>query len=614
MSGERRSGPQRDSMESALERLPSDPGCYLFKNESGEIVYVGKALRLRARVRSYFQKGAKQDRKTRALVSEVRDLEFIVTRDELDALVLENNLIKRHRPRFNVMLRDDKNFPYLKLTWKEDFPRVVLVRKPKSDGSLYFGPFLPASHARRTLRMIPKFFQVANCHVRFDGKQRPCLYYHIDQCLAPCAGKADQSEYRDRAEQVRLFLSGRNAELKREIEGRMSAASESQKYEQAARFRDMLRALDSLADKRQMTSVDLEPVDYWAEYREDERVALELFRMREGRVVGRREFAFEAGVAPEKFYDVVLPQFYIAEEVPKEIVLPRLPADLGLIDSFLERVAGRKVKIDAPSRGERRRFLDVVARNAQLLFEARFQASHTRGVEALEALRDALGFDEAPFRIEGFDVSHTRGTEPRASMVVFEGGRPKKSDYRTYKVAPAEPGDDFAAIREAVARRYARLAREGKKFPDLVLIDGGKGQLSAALEALDEAGVSGLPVASLAKREEELFLEGRDGPLLLDRHDPALRLVQQVRDEAHRFALSRHRRARSRATISSALTRIAGIGPTTTRRLLEQFGSVDGVASASVETLAAAVGPAKARLVKDGLATGADAGNGEGRG
>ena len=587
----------------ALGRLPEQPGVYRYWDAAGKILYVGKALSLKSRVRSYFQESAKHGPRIAAMVETVADLDVIVTRSEVEALILENNLIKEHRPPYNVLLRDDKNFPYLKLTVKDEFPRVVLVRRPRTDGQLYYGPFLPASAARRTLRMIPRFFQVANCYLRFDGKQRPCLLFHMDQCLAPCAGHADAAEYRERVEQARLFLEGRDAELRAELEERMAAASGALEFERAARYRDMLGALETLAARQQMSSVGLEAIDFWAEYREGDRAAVELFRMREGRILGRREFTLADAPEPEAFYDAILPQFYADQEPAPEIVLPRLPREAALIEEFLRARRGGKVALRAPVQGDKRRLLDLVAQNARLAFEARFRATHVHGVQMLEELRDVLGLDEPPFRIEGFDVSHLHGTEPRASMVVFEGGKPRKADYRVFKVRTAAAGDDYQAMREVVGRRYARIQREAKRLPDLVLIDGGTGQLAAAIQALGELGLGSLPIISLAKREEEIFLEGRGEPILLERGDPALHLVQQIRDEAHRFAVKHHRAARSRRTFQSELTALPGIGALTARRLLEQFGSLDGVRAASEEALAAAVGKARARTLRESLAS-----------
>lgn len=590
-----------EAVREALGRIPEAPGCYRMFGSDGELLYVGKAKSLRPRVRSYFQDNAQHPPKVAALVALVAGLDFIVTRSELEALLLENNLIKEHKPRFNVMLRDDKNFPYLKLNIRDPFPRVTLVRRPKPEGSLFFGPFLPASHAWRTLRMIPRFFQVANCHVRFDGKQRPCLLYHMDQCLAPCAGLADQQEYADRVEQVKLFLEGRDQELAALIEQRMQTASEGLEFERAARFRDMLAALKALSAKQGMITVGDAALDFWAEYREGDQVAVELFCMRGGRMVGRHEFTMEPAPDPEILYDTVLPQFYAEQTPPTEVVLPRLPQDPGLIEDFLTGRAGEKVSLKAPRQGERRQVLDLVAQNARLAFEARFRQPHVHGVRGLEELRDLLGLEEPPFRIEGFDVSHLHGEEPRASLVVFEGGRPKKSDYRIFKVRSGGTGDDYQAMREVVGRRYARLKREGKRLPDLVLIDGGKGQLNAALAALSDLGLGDLTLLSLAKQDEEIFLESREAPLRLERRDPALNLLQQVRDEAHRFAVKHHRGARSRVRVQSALTGIPGIGALTARRLLEQFGSLEGVREASEAALAAAVGPGRARLIRAAL-------------
>ncbi len=586
----------------ALARLPEAPGCYRYYDAGGTLLYVGKARSLRPRVRSYFQPSAQHAPKTLALVAETATLDFIVVSSEVEALILESNLIKQHHPRYNILLRDDKSFPYLKLTSQDPFPRVNLVRRPKPDGNQFYGPFLPSSHAWRTLRMIPRFFQVANCQLPFDGKQRPCLYYHLNQCLAPCAGKADPIEYAERVSQARLFLEGRHDELAQTVTSRMKEASDALQFERAAHYRDMLGSLEFLSQKQGMISSGLESIDFWAEYREGEQAALEVFQMRDGKVINRREFTFETAPDAETFYDALLPQFYAGEEPPPEIVLPRWPQDRALLEEYLRRRRGSKVALRATVQGETRRFLDVVAQNAQLAFEARFRQQRGHGVEVLEALRTLLGLDEPPFRIEGFDISHTQGTEPRASMVVFEGGKPKKADYRIFRVKVAEAGDDYAAMREVVGRRYARLQREGKRLPDLILIDGGKGQLGAARAALEEVGVGGVPFISLAKQQEEIFLPGREAPLRLDRHDPALYLIQQVRDEAHRFALSRHRRARGKPMRASTLTKIDGIGAVLARRLLVQFGSVEGVRLASDEALCAAIGRARAAKLRAALA------------
>ncbi|MDQ7006729.1 MAG: excinuclease ABC subunit UvrC [Acidobacteriota bacterium] len=604
--------PLSPELEQKLARLPDSPGCYRFLDGKGRVLYVGKAKSLRARVRSYFQPSAQHPPRTLALVAEIRDLDLILTSSEVEALILENNLIKEHRPRYNVLLRDDKSFPYLRLTTSEAFPRVQLVRRPRAGKDPTYGPFLPASHARRTLRLIPRFFQVANCHLPFDGRQRPCLYYHLDQCLAPCAGKADPAEYAARVEEAKLFLEGRNEELVAVLRRQMEAASAELAFERAARLRDMIASIESLASRPQMTSVGLEDIDFWSEYRVRDQAAVELFRMRGGRVIGRREFTFDPAPPPESFYDLLLARFYADQEVPREIVLPRFPADRQLIERFLDHRAGHRVRLAAVRSGERRRFLDLVSANAKMLFEARFRSPHAHGVQAIEGLRDLLGLDAAPFRIEGFDISHFQGEAPRASMVVFEGGRPKKADYRIYAIRTAVGGDDYQALREVVRRRYGRLLREGRRLPDLVLIDGGRGQLAAARQALSELGLDSLAAAGLAKREEEIFLPDQAAPLLLDRAEPALRLLQQVRDEAHRFALHHHRKARRRSRLKSELTEVPGVGPVTARRLLEQFGSVRAVREASLEALSGAIGPVRARRLREALDAG-DAGSGRRR-
>jgi excinuclease ABC subunit C len=534
------------------------------------------------------------------MLNELTRVDFIEVGSEVEALILESNLIKEHKPRFNILLRDDKSFPYLKLTTQDPFPRVNLVRRPRPDGSAFYGPFLPASHAWRTLRMLPKFFQVANCRVPFDGKQRPCLYYHLDQCLAPCAGKADPVEYADRVGEARLFLEGRHDELESVIRQRMQRCSEQQDYERAAHYRDMLRSLSYLAEKQGMITLGEVAIDFWAEYREGDRAALEVFQMRAGKVINRREFTFPEAPPVEQFYDQLVPQFYAQEIPPPEIVLPRAPSDRELLEAYLRQRSNAAVSIRSTVQGERRRFLDIVATNAQHAFEARFRQGHNFGVEVLDQLRDLVGLDEAPYRIEGFDISHTQGVDARASLVVFEAGRPQKSEYRLYALRGIEPGDDYAALRQAVGRRLSRLKQGGKKLPDLMLIDGGAGQLAAAHEAAVAAGCD-QPMIAIAKRFEELYFVGRSEPLRLERSDPLLFLLQQIRDESHRFANTRHRQARGKSMRRSRLHQIPGVGAIIARRLLSQFGSVEGVLAASFEALSAAVGPARAQKIHGAL-------------
>lgn len=591
----------KDSLRRRLEALPAAPGCYLFRGGGGRLLYVGKASSLRSRVRSYFQPSARHAPRTERMVSEVEELEIILTETEREALFLESNLIRRHRPRYNVRLKDDKSFPYLRLAVQDEYPRVTFVRRVKRDGALYFGPYIPASVARRTLRMVPRFFQVANCHLPFDGRQRPCLYYHLGQCLAPCAGKTDPQSYGRRVAEVKLFLEGRDRELGATLKARMEEAAAAQEYERAASYRDLLGAMERLGERQNITTTGVEEGDYWAAHREGGRAMVQLFCMRSGRVVTRREFRLDHDESGERFYDQVLLQYYAETEPPPEIFLAEEAHEPGLLAEILAERRGGRVRVRVPRRGVRRRFMETALRNARLAFEERFRSPHTHGVEVAEELRDLLDLERAPLRIECLDVSHHQGEAPYASVVVFRAGRPRPRDYRLYRPREARGGDDYAVLHEVVRRRFQRLLREGAPLPDLLLIDGGRGQLAAARRALEEIGLEELPLASIAKREEEIFVRGRGDPLLLDRGSPALHLVQRLRDEAHRFAIRHHRRARGRRSLGSTLTEIAGVGEATARRLLRRFGSVAGVRRAALEDLVAEVGRARAEAVRRGL-------------
>ena len=588
-----------DHLAGRLAELPDHPGVYIYKDAEGRVIYVGKAKSLKSRVRSYFQAGADHPPKTQRMIEEVGDLDLILTDTEVEALMLENHLIKRERPRYNVVLRDDKNYPYLKLSIKDEYPRVGLVRRAKTDGNLYFGPFLPASLAWRTLRMIPKFFRVAICHAKFDGKQRPCLYYHLGQCLAPCAGYTNPPEYAQAVAEARLFLEGKTAELTEELERKMAEAAEKEEFELAAHYRDLIASIRRMSERQGISSVGLENIDFFAGHREGDKIALQLFQMREGKVQARREFFFE-GIeeTPEVFYQTVLAQYYAAESLlPDGICLTVDLPERELIERWLSQKHGRRVRIQIPRRGARRRFMALVARNAKLAFDYRFRSEHTHGVAVLEELRDLLGLDEPPYRIECFDISNIQGADQVASMVAWEGGKPRRSDYRRFKIRTVEGADDFRSIAEVVGRRYARLQREERRLPDLVLIDGGKGQLSSAVAALDSLGIGELPVAAIAKREEEIFIEGRGDPIVLPRESPVLHLLQRIRDEAHRFAITYHRKLRDRRTLTSELLEIPGIGPITARKLLSTFGSVEGLSAAGPEEVRARFGPRVARAV-----------------
>ena len=587
-----------DLLRERLSGLPDRPGVYLYRNAAGKLLYVGKAKSLRNRVRSYFQPSAQHPPRTAQLVAEVHDLETIVVDTEMEALILEANFIKRERPPYNVVLRDDKNFPYLKLSLADPYPRVSLVRQARLDKNAYYGPFIPASVARRSMKLIPRFFQVATCNEVFDGKRRPCLYYHLEQCLAPCAGKTTPEEYGRAVQDAKLFLEGRDRELATSLTSKMKEASESKEYEKAARFRDTLRTVERLAVRQNILSAGLEDQDYLAHHAEGREVALQVFEMRGGKISARREFTFDdVEATPAAFYAQVLVQLYADGTPPPDVFLPALPADAELVERWLTERRGARVRLRVPERGTKRKFLAMVEKNAALAFEARFRARHSHGVAAAEALAEALGLPDVPSRIECFDISNIQGADAVASMVVWEGGAPKKSDYRIFNIKSVQGPDDFASIAEAVTRRYRRLLDEGRRLPDLILIDGGAGQLGAAVRALAAEGLPTLPVIGIAKREEEIYLQGGGEPIRLDRRSPALQLLQRIRDEAHRFGVSRHRARRSRRTLKTSLLEVPGVGPVLARRLLRAFGSVDGVKKATEEELAAVAGAKVAREI-----------------
>ncbi|MGH9868240.1 MAG: excinuclease ABC subunit UvrC [Candidatus Polarisedimenticolia bacterium] len=586
---------------SVLEKIRAadpSPGVYLFRDAAGTLLYVGKARSLADRLRSYA--GPAPSPKIARMVEEARDLEVIVTNSEVEALILENNLVKKEQPRYNTLLRDDKNFPYLKMTIQDPWPRVVLVRKAQLDGSLYFGPYLPASRAHRALKMVARFFQVAICHERLDGSRpRPCLYYQLDQCMGPCAGLADQAAYRQAVQDARLFLEGKDQDLLNSLIEKMERASARQDYELAAHYRDLIRTVRSFSERQNIASVGLEEQDYFHMHREGERALVQLFSMRRGLVQSRREFTFESATEDDATFLSTVMQLYYSDvrDLPETILVPVEPAERELLERWLGRV-----KFQVPRRGVKAKFLDLVRRNAKLAFESRFHAEHTHGVEVLEALQKALELPELPYRIECFDISHIQGAETVASMVVWEGGRPKRSDYRRFRVRQVTGVDDFAAMREVVGRRYARLLKEGKNLPDLVLVDGGRGQLSSAGEALAAQGITSVPLAALAKKEELIFRPGVEEPIALDHRSPLLHLVQRVRDEAHRFAITYHRALRRRRTLSSALTGIPGVGEKSARKLLRAFGSLDALRGTPREKLEPVVGRRVAEAVARYLA------------
>jgi excinuclease ABC subunit C len=591
--------------------LPESPGVYLFKDAVGTVLYVGKAASLRSRVRSYFLESSWVNAKTGSLAREIADLETILVGNEREALALEHNLIKQYRPKFNVMLRDDKTYPYIKFTASEKYPRVYFTRRIKKDGSLYFGPFFPAGLARRILHFVHKRFLVPSCTVDLTRSHpRPCLQYYIHRCLGPCvSGLTTDERYAEAARDVRLFLEGRRHDLIKSLEARMMAAAEKEQFEQAAAYRDLLRTLEDIEERQRIAATQGDDTDVLAYYAEPPLVAANLFHLRGGRVVDRREFYWEDldEFDPQEFVPSLLKQLYLeAEYLPKAIHVPIDFDDRELLEETLAERAGHKVEIFTPQRGSKRSFLDLVANNAKHSFEQRFRVMKPSSKAIGEALQNALNLPEEPHRIESFDISHIQGTDTVASMVVWENGRMKKSDYRKFIIRgdegrPAEEGggtrhessdngrpysknDDFASMRETVTRRYRRLQEEKKPLPSLILIDGGIGQLHAAAQALDSLQIINQPLASIAKKEEILYVFGQeDEPVVLEHHSPVLHLIQQIRDETHRFAVTFHRQRRAKRQTKSALTGIPGIGPLTSRKLLREFGSVANVRRAGLE-------------------------------
>ncbi|MBZ5575123.1 MAG: excinuclease ABC subunit UvrC [Acidobacteriia bacterium] len=584
-------------------QLPLSPGVYLWKDAGGRVIYVGKAKSLRLRVRSYFSEDKLADAKTGGLISEAADIDYILVDNEKEALALENNLIKQYKPRFNILLRDDKTYPYIKLT-AEKYPRVYVTRRLRKDGSTYFGPYFPANLAHRLVHFIHRHFKVPSCKVdltRFHPK--PCLQYHIHRCLGPCVqGLTTDEAYAGAVREVKLFLEGRHGDLAGVLRGRMEAASEETRFEEAASLRDLLTTVDEIAERQKMAAAKGDDVDIFACYAEPPLVALNLFHLRNGQIVDRREFFWEdqADFDEPEFFSTLLLQIYLDQQyIPAEIHVPVEFEDRDVMEDLLSEKRARRVEIRTPQRGQKKALLDLVQTNAKHSFDARFRVMKPSSKAIQEALQDALNLPEAPKRIECFDISHIQGTDKVASMVVWEEGRMKKSDYRKFIIKTVIGNDDFASMREVVARRYARLQEEEKPLPGLVLIDGGLGQLHAAAGALEGLGIINQPLASIAKREEIIYVYGQEEePVVLDRFSPILHLIQSIRDEAHRFAVTFHRSRRSALQLTSELEAIAGVGKRTVQKLLKEFGNSEMVRAATEEQLAAVVGPAAARRVK----------------
>lgn len=585
--------------------LPPQPGVYIYRAADGGVLYVGKAKNLRARVRSYFSAERLAEAKTGRLIHEAHDLDFIVVDNEKEALALENLLIKQHKPRFNVLLRDDKTYPYIKLT-NEKWPRVYVSRKIRKDGQ-YFGPYFPGNLAHRLVKLIHRHFQIPSCKVDLGRPHaQPCLEYHIHRCLGPCVpGLVSEQAYAERVKDVRAFLDGRGRELAASLRQRIAEASEALEFERAAALRDLLRTVEEVEERQKMAAAAGDDADFYALHAEPPYVAVNLFHVRNGRVVDRRELFWEDAweYDEQDFLSSLLMQIYSeGQPVPAQIHLPVELEDREILEELLAETRGRKVTIHTPQRGVKKALLALVETNARQSFEQRFRVRKPRAEEIATALEEALELPEPPRRIECFDISHIQGSEKVASMVVWEDGRMKKSDYRKFIIRTVEGSDDLASMREVVRRRYRRLLDEGKSMPGLVLIDGGIGQLHAAAAALEELGVLNQPLAAIAKREEILYILGReDEPVMLDRTSPVLHLVQRIRDEAHRFAVTFHRQRRDTRTLRSELLEIPGIGPRTADKLLRELGSLAAVRAASEEELARVAGPAAARKIRAAL-------------
>jgi excinuclease ABC subunit C len=642
-----------------IRTLPTQPGCYLYKNAEGEVIYVGKAKNLRARVRSYFLEASQANAKTGSLMREAVDVEYITVANEHEALALENNLIKQKKPRFNILLRDDKTYPYIKLTMSDRYPKVFVTRRLRKDGSAYYGPYFPGNLAYRLVDLIHRSFLIPSCKVDLSRYHpRACLQYYIKRCLGPCLeGLTTPESYRQTIHDVQLFLEGRPSELEHSLTQRMETAAQAEQFEVAARLRDQIVTVHQMQDKQRMATTDNEDADVFGYHYENEMLAVNLFHMRGGKIVDRRDFFWEdlpeslldtvteaiaeveeaetiprmepdpampapeigegipvvqhtavtepgAAFSPAAFFSALLKQIYLDQSyVPRSILVPVEFPDRALLADILTERTGRRVEILAPQRGEKRSLVDLVCQNAKQSYDQRFRVLQP-GMKAIqEALQDALTLEYLPRRIECFDISHIQGAETVASMVVWEDGAMKKSDYRKFQVKTVSGVDDFASMREVIQRRYKRLQEDKKAFPSLILIDGGLGQLHAAYSALEEIGVTLQPLASIAKREEIIYVYGQENePVVLDRRSPVLHLMQKIRDESHRFAVTYHRKRRQMRDRDSELLSIPGVGPRTRQRLIEHFGSVRGIRQAAPDALTAVVNAATAEKIRSHFA------------
>lgn len=609
-------------IDQILQNLPAKPGVYLHKNVQGKVIYVGKAVNLKNRVRSYFHRSASQaSPKTRRLVEEIADIEFIVAESELEALLLENTLIKKHQPRYNVRLKDDKRYPYIKVHWQDSYPRVTTTRHLQNDGARYFGPYTAAWAAYQTLDLVRKNFPYLTCTRNIDGNDdRACLYYHIGRCAAPCIGAVTLAEYRQIIDNLCDFLSGNTEPMVADLRRQMEAASEGLDFERAAQLRDQIRAIDQIVEKQKVVNADTMDEDVIAFARANGDACVQVFFIRGGKLVGRDYFVLEGTVdeANAEIMTSFLKQFYDqATTIPPEILLPEEVDELMIIRDWLKSKRGAEVTLKVPRQGQQKELLDMVAQNANETLNhlrARWAADESKQTEGLAELQQALDLPEAPLRIECYDISTLQGTNTVGSMVVFSKGVPRKGDYRRFKIQGVRGQDDFASMQEMLRRRFKRMSDGGYQpeshisnspspgqenswalIPDLIIIDGGKGQLNAALEVLDEYELrDAVAIVGLAKREEEIFLPGLSEPVMLPRNSQALFLIQRIRDEAHRFGVTYHRQLRGKSAVHSTLDEIEGIGPKRRQALLRKFGSLEAIRQASLEELASVPGMTRA--------------------
>jgi excinuclease ABC subunit C len=638
-------------LQEKIRTLPTGPGVYLYKDAEGTVIYVGKAKNLRSRVRSYLLEASQAHAKTGSLMREAVDVDYILVANEHEALALENNLIKQRKPRFNILLRDDKTYPYIKLTVNERHPKVFVTRRLRKDGGAYFGPYFPGNLAHRLVDLIHRSFLIPSCKVDLSRYHpRACLQYYIKRCLGPCVdGLVSTEKYRETIRDVQMFLEGRTSELERRLTGRMETAAEEMQFEAAARLRDQIVTVHQMQDKQRIATADNEDADVFGFHYENDMLAVNLFHMRGGKIVDRRDFFWEelpefldstlnesceaeavpalepdpavpapevceaadvtqyAGVtgldgtfSPGAFFSALLKQLYLDQAyVPRSVYVPVEFPDRALLTELLSERCKHRIEIAVPQRGEKRSLVDLVCQNAKQSYDQRFRVLAPNQKAIQEALQDALTLEELPKRIECFDISHIQGAETVASMVVWEDGAMKKSDYRKFQIKTVTGNDDFASMREVIQRRYKRLLDEKKPFPSLILIDGGLGQLHAAYAALEEIGVTLQPLASIAKKEEIIYVYGQENePVVLDRRSPVLHLMQKIRDESHRFAVTYHRKRRQIRDKVSELDDIPGVGPRTRQRLVEHFGSVRGIKQASEEALTAVVNRGTAEKIK----------------